>query len=108
MSDRLDLLKNAYNDITSYTRTGGPSDWRPGLVDLFIYNNLVNAYEEAEIDGVYRFTDTPDNIMLKIIDSGYFLDLEYGIEQLHEDLDDYLRQNGYIVDVDTDDEDEVQ
>lgn len=97
---RMQLLENALQDLDAYTKM---SPWRPGLVDLAVYNQLINMHEDDEYDAdnvTFVWTKTPDECMQYIIDSGYiFEDLEFGFEQLYEALRDYLIEENLIVDV---------
>ena len=97
--ERMQLLEDALQAIETYTLT---EPWRPGLVDLVVYNLMIHMHE-ADYDnetGVpdYIWRDTPDHIMQYIIDNRAPFDLEYGLENLDEEIRDYLITNNFIVD----------
>lgn len=95
---RMQLLEDAYQNVHAYTKHA--EGWRPGLVDLVVYNALMNMYESDAEDGEYIWYDTPDHIMEKIMNSGYIFDLEYGMEDLYEALREYLTDKDFIKHVD--------
>lgn len=96
---RMQLLEDAMASVNKYTTT---DSWRPGIVDLLIYDIMINMHESDYENGStvpdFLWRDTPDHIMQKIIDSGRIFDLEYGVENLDEEIRDYLIQNDFIVD----------
>lgn len=99
-STRMQLLEDAFAKVTQYT---GTDLWRPGLVDLFVYNALIDMYESdySSVEFMtYLWRKTPDEVMESIITSSHIFDLEYGWEQLDEEIRDYLLTEGFIVNVD--------
>jgi hypothetical protein len=93
MSDRINLLESALINVKAYTKhTDG---WRPGLVDLFVYDYLMQMHEEDEENLDIVWTDTPDHIIEAIMNSGFIFDLEFGSQDLWEALRDYLNNKGY-------------
>jgi hypothetical protein len=101
---RIQLLENALQNIQAYTKHS--DGWRPGLVDVAVYNSLINMYEQDVEDGEYIWSDTPDHIMEKIMTSGYIFDLEYGMDDLYEALREHLKQKDFIKHVDDIEEEE--
>ena len=101
MPNRFDLIKNALEQIKQYT--AHENGWRPGLVDIFIYNHLLDMHEDDQYDvdnPTFIWKHAPDECMEYIINSGYiFEDLEFGLEALYESLRDYLIKEGLIVDI---------
>ena len=99
MSDRLSMLIDMELKLTEYSRM---QPWRPGLIDLYVYDILVGMYESDYENGTsmpdYIWRKKPDEVMQHIIDSPRIFDLQYGWEQLDEDIRDYLIQNDFIVD----------
>lgn len=100
MSDRLNILKNTLEQLNSYT-TMRP--WRPSLMDLWVYNQLINMYESDygnDYSGVPDFIwrKSPDEIMQHIIDSPRIFDMEYGWDSFDEEIRNYLIDNDFIVD----------
>lgn len=103
MSYRLDLLKNAHTAIGSYTKTDG---WRPGIVDLLVYDYLEDMSEadKRELDWVWQMS--LDEAMQHIIDSNTIFTLDYGTEDLWDGVREYLSDNGITKSVDDVEEDE--
>ena len=99
MSDRMQLLEDAMLLVEKYTRTDA---WRPGIVDLLVYDIMMGMhesdYENESTVPSYIWRKTPDEIMQYIIDKGYIFDLQYGVENLDEEIRDYLIINDFIVD----------
>ena len=99
MSDRMQMLEDAMQLITKYTKT---SNWRPGLMDLWVYDMLISMHESDYDNGStvpdFLWRKTPDEVMEHIISSSRIFDLEYGWEALDEEIRDYLIMNDFIVD----------
>jgi hypothetical protein len=97
--ERMQLLEDSLGLITQYTKM---IPWRPGLVDLIAYNHLIDMHEgdEEEDNPEYIWKDTPDLIMEHIIQSNFMFDLEYGLEDLDEQVRNYLIEQEFIVSVD--------
>ena len=106
MSDRIQLLEDALQNVQAYTKHS--DGWRPGLVDIFVYNYIMDMYEgdTTEEDPDWFWNDTPDHGMESIMNSGYIFDIEYGAQDLWEALRDYLHENGFIRSTDEDEEEE--
>lgn len=108
MSQRMQLLEEALLIVGKYTKLI-PGQWRPGLTDLYVYNVIVDMhqsdYENGSTVPDYIWRKTPDEVMETIVNSSRIFDLEYGWEQLSEDIRDYLITNKFIAD--PLDEDEV-
>jgi hypothetical protein len=104
--NRMQLLEDALQNITAYTKH--EDGWRPGLVDVVVYNALISMHEDDEQEGYYKWNSTPDVIMEKIMNSGHIFDLEYGMEDLYEALRDYLTEKDFVTDVDDEEEKEEE
>ena len=104
------LLETAYEHLCKYTQT--PEDeFRPGLVDLYVYDILVSAYEKDYEDVNfmdYLWRVTPDEAMLNIIENNKLFSLEFGDEYIYEELVDYLGDKELIIHVDDATEEEYQ
>ena len=96
---RMQLLEDAMQLITKYTKT---DTWRPGIIDLYVYDIIMTMHESDYDNGstvpTFIWRNTPDEVMQHIIDKGRIFDLEYGWEQLDEDVRDYLIMNDFIAD----------
>ena len=107
---KMALLETAYAHLCKYTQT--PEDeFRPGLVDLYVYDILVSAYEKDYEDVQfmdYLWRVTPDEAMLHIIENNKLFSLEFGEEYLYEELMEYLRDKELIIHVDDATEEEYQ
>jgi hypothetical protein len=107
---KMALLETAYAHLCKYTST--PEDeFRPGLVDLYVYDILVSAYEKDYEDVNfmdYLWRVTPDEAMLHIIENNKIFSLEFGDEYIYEELMDYLGDKELIIHVDDATEEEYQ
>ena len=107
---KMALLETAYAHLCKYTST--PEDeFRPGLVDLYVYDILVSAYEKDYEDVNfmdYLWRVTPDEAMLHIIENNKLFSLEFGDEYIYEELMDYLGDKELIIHVDDATEEEYQ
>ena len=107
---KMALLETAYAHLCKYSST--PEDeFRPGLVDLYVYDILVSAYEKDYEDVNfmdYLWRVTPDEAMLNIIENNKLFSLEFGEEYLYEELMEYLRDKELIIHVDDATEEEYQ
>ena len=101
---RMQLLEEAYASMHQYTTHA--DGWRPGLVDLALYNTLISIHENDADGEEYKWNDTPDHIMESIMNSGRIFDLEYGMEDLYEAVREYLTTNNFITHVDELEEEE--
>lgn len=99
MSERMQILEDTMIQLNKYTAM---QPWRPSLVDLWVYNSLINMHEGDYDNGTdtpdFIWKKTPDEIMQHIIDSPRIFDMEYGWDQTDEEIRDYLIQNDFIVD----------
>ena len=93
------MLEDALLLVSKYTRN---EPWRPGLVDLWVYDRLISLqesdYENGSTVPDFLWRKSPDEIMQEIIDGPRIFDLEYGWETFDEEIRDYLIQNNFIVD----------
>ena len=101
---RMQMLEDAMQMITQYTKT---DNWRPGLIDLMVYNDLINMYESDVDDDSYVWLNTPDVVMEVIVESAHIFDVEYGWEDLDEQVRNYLIDNDFIIDIDDATEDQL-
>ena len=95
----MQILEDMLVQLNKYTTM---QPWRPSLVDLWVYNILINMHE-SDYDNESTIPDflwrkTPDEVMEHIISSSRIFDLEYGWEALDEEIRDYLIMNDFIVD----------
>lgn len=108
MSERMQLLEDAMQLVSKYTKT---DMWRPGIIDLYVYDILIGMhesdYEDIEMM-TYIWNKTPDEVMQHIIDGPRIFDLEFGWEQLDEEIREYLLDNNFIVNVDDVSDEEYQ
>lgn len=97
--NRLDALQDLQIKVTEYSRIQS-DNWRPGLCDLWVYDTLIAMYENdyEDIEPQYLWNKKPDEVMAHILDSRRIFDLEWGPEQLSDELRDYLFDNKFIVD----------
>lgn len=106
--NRMQLLEDALQHVTKYTMQ---DPWRPGLVDLVVYDILIGMhesdYEDVEMMS-YIWRNTPDQVMEYILNTNRGFDLEYGLEQLDEELRDYMLENNFIAYVDDVSDEEYQ
>ena len=108
MSDRFNLLKQAYELTGKYTTFD--SNWRPGIIDLLVYDILMGMHESDYEDStpMWLWRKTPDEIMEHLLIKGRIFDVEYGLEQLDEEIRDYLILEEFIVDTDEVSDEEYQ
>ena len=98
---RMQLLEDAYQAVSKYTDYRNvDNEWRPGITDLCVYDILIGMYESDYDDAEpqWLWKKKPDEVMEHIISSRYGFDLEYGLEQLDEEIRDYLINQDFIVD----------
>jgi hypothetical protein len=97
--ERMQMLEDALGLISNYTKV---IPWRPGLVDLWVYNIIIDMYdndhEEENLEYIWK--DTPDAIMESLISGPVIFDMEYGFEDLDEQVREYLINEEFIVSVD--------
>lgn len=108
MSERMKLIEEGYAVITKYSQM---KPWRPGLIDLYVYDIMVGMYESdyEDVDSMtWIWTKKPDEIMEHLIEDTRIFDLEFGWEALDEDVRDYLSLNGFIIDIDNVTEEELK
>lgn len=98
---RVALLESMHESLKQYTHD--QESWRPGLVDLVIYNQLTDMLTD-DMDSPeapdYLWRNDVNHIMGYILDTNHFFDsaLEFGSEQLFEELTEYLITNDFIID----------
>jgi hypothetical protein len=67
-------------------------------MDLLTYDMLIDMHEFDSLGDEFTWNDTPDHIMEKIIESGPVFDMEFGLEDLNEQVRNYLITNSFITD----------
>ena len=109
---RMQLLNEMIESLKEYTHE--QKTWRPGLVDLAVYNEMIDMHE-SDMDNPefaeYLWKSTPDVVMEYVIETnhGFESALEFGSEQLYEELRDYLIEEDFMISIDdADDEDDEQ
>ena len=106
--NRLDQLQDMQIKVTEYSKQ---EQWRPGLCDLWVFDTLVSMYESDYEDVEFMshiWRKKPDEIMQHILDTHRIFDLEYGPDQLSDELRDYMTDNDFIVHVDDVSDEELQ
>lgn len=103
MKNRIELLEEAYALVSQYTTT---DYWRPSITDLMVYDIMIDWHQNDEDS--YIWYKKPDEVMQHIIDQRYIFDLQYGLEQLDEEIRDYLLNNNFIKSLDDVDEEEEE
>jgi hypothetical protein len=103
----MQLLEDAHASIDAYTNAG---EWRPGLVDLIVFDYLIDMYQsDKESDEPdYFWNDTPDHVMEFMIQTGQVFDIEYGAQELWESLRDWLQEADFITTTDELEEEEEE
>lgn len=110
MSTRMELLEDAFAKVCQYTKIDGQV-CRPGLIDLWVYDTIIGMYEGDYEDVQYMtyiWRKTPDEIMEHILEKDVRFDLEYGTEQLDEEIREYLSSQDFIVHIDDVSDEEYQ
>ena len=106
----MEMLEDLQVKVTQYSLLIS-DEWRPGLLDLWVYDTLVSMYE-SDYDDVefmsYIWRKKPDEIMQHILDTRRIFDLEYGIETFQDELRDYMTDNDFIVHIDDVSDEELQ
>ncbi len=108
----LDLEKRdrVFNNINKTLESLKDLDVFPSLVWLWCWDIVVDLYENntGEI-GEWQDQIVPEGVTLKQIWDKFWDDadmngftLEYGTEQLHEAIDDWMRENNFLVPLDDD------
>ena len=98
MTTRMQILEDAYQNMQSYTQM---QPWRPAIVDLCVYDMIIDMHALEDIENPeYMWKDTPDHIMQNIIESEYVFEMDYGLEDLQEQINNYLIENSFIISVD--------
>lgn len=99
MSDRMQMLEDAMQLITKYTKT---SNWRPGLMDLWVYDQLIGMHESDYDNGTdipdFIWHKTPDEVMQQILIDGPIFEMQYGWDDFNEQVRNYLIYKNFIVD----------
>ncbi len=108
----LDLEKRdrVFNNINKTLESLKDLDVFPSLVWLWCWDIVVDLYENntGEI-GEWQDQIVPEGVTLKQIWDKFWDDadmngftLEYGTEQLHEAIDDWMRESNFLVSLDDD------
>jgi hypothetical protein len=107
--ERMDLLLDINISMTKYTDSNG-SDYRPAIQDYVTYHTLLGMYESdySELQPYMLWRKKPDEIMLGIIDSTQLFTIDWGWEDLHEAIREWLILKEFIVDVDEVSEEEYK
>jgi len=107
--ERMDLLLDINVSMTKYTDSNG-SDWRPAIQDYVTYHTLRNMYEDdySELKPYTLWRKKPDEIMLSIINSTQLFTIDFGWEDLHESIREWLIEEEFIVDADEASEEEYK
>lgn len=99
---RMELLEDIDILLEQYQHAE-PKVWRPSLVDIvshtFIKDMHENDYNEGSLNPEYLWEKTPDEIMEHILDDNHYFEsgIEFGADQLYEEIRDYLTKEGFIV-----------
>ena len=106
--EKFEILKQAYKLTGQYTSFD--SNWRPGIIDLLVYDILMGMHESDYEDStpMWLWRKTPDEIMEHIISKDRIFDVQYGLDNLDEEIRDYLILEEFIVDPDDVDDEEYQ
>ena len=95
----MQILEDMHILLNKYTSM---QPWRPSLVDLWVYNTLINMnegdYSNESTVPDFIWKKNPDEIMQEIIDGPRIFDMEYGWDTLDEEIREYLIMNDFIVD----------
>ena len=91
----MQLLEDAYQAVSRYTSAEVNGSWRPGITDLFVYETIIGMHGAKE-DLEDNWTDTPDHVMARIIDNNVMFNVDYGFEQMDEEIREYLINEGFI------------
>lgn len=105
--EQMRLLEEAVAYVSKYTKNYN----RPGLMDLWVYDMLISMHESdySSVEFMtYIWRKTPDEVMQHIIESGRIFDLEFGWDQLDEEIRDYMLENDFISHVDDVSDEEYQ
>ena len=95
--DRIKSLEDAYQSVTAYT---SQNPWRPGLIDLIVFDYMISMHEMDGETDEYLWTETPDHVMQSVLDSNYMFTLEYGLEDLWEQVRLYTGMRGFVKSLD--------
>ena len=96
--DRMSLLIDMQLLAAKYSHQ---QPWRPAITDLWVYDTLTGMYESDQEDEYWKWKVTPDEVMIHIMSDTKLFDLEYGYEQVDEELREYLIENDFIIDLET-------
>jgi len=107
---RMELLEDMDILLEKYMQTS--DTWRPALVDLVAFN-FINGMCQNDYDGTdpdFLWRKSPDEIMQHILDTNHYFNsgIEFGADQLHEEIREYLINNDFIVDPSDVDDEEYQ
>lgn len=99
--ERMELLLDINVSMTKYTDSNG-SDYRPAIQDFATYHTLLSMYSDdySEYKPYTLWRKKPDEIMLGIIESTQLFTIDFGWEDLHESIREWLIEKEFIVDAD--------
>ena len=80
-AERLVRLGSMHEELNKYTHPAS-GDWRPALVDLFVWDFLNSMYstDMDDIQPEYLWRKKPAEVMKVILDNNMVFDIEYGTE----------------------------
>lgn len=96
--ERLDILLDINILMTRYTDSNG-SDYRPSISDYITYHTMLSMYDAdyADIEPYTLWRKKPDQIMFDIYESNKLFTIDYGWDDLHESIREWLALKGFIV-----------
>ena len=98
------ILEEAYVSINRYSNVSRkltPANFRAGLMDLWVYDTLIDMCAmDGDIGSEWTWNTTPDLVMAEIINTRKMFDLENGYTDCDEQIREYLKQNKFITYID--------
>jgi len=94
MKPRIEILEDVLQMITGYTRH--EDGYRPGLVDLMVFDIMINLHIQDEENSDYIWENTPDHLMEIFIEDTAYPTLQFGTEDLEEQVRNWLIFNKHI------------
>lgn len=79
--------------ITKYTET----HVRPSLSDMYAFDIILNLINEDPETSDYVMKSDIDSIWSQIVQSDTVFSLEYGAEQMSEEIMEYLQETGSLI-----------
>ena len=89
---RMQLLEDALQTTVEYEKHEG--ERRSGILDLLAFDIMLHLHIQDEND--YIWSDTPDHLMEIFIASGHYFTIQFGYDDLEEQIADWLIINKYI------------